>query len=95
VNSWEQDIELLRVISRLPGCTALDLARWTRGKNEDLYDAHRRVSWGIARLRIAGLVSDVTDRCPYCGSARSRWERNVPLFALRPIEPPDQGQFDF
>ena len=74
---------ILKLIKAQPGCTALDLAHLLQRPGEDLYDAHRRISWVIAHLRKNKTLVDVP-RCAVCGRALTRTHRNVPLYPTTP-----------
>ena len=80
--SNDYDQRVFAQIEQRPGITALDIAHNLRVfEDASVYDAHRKVSASIVRLRAQGLVEDCP-RCPRCHGALSRSKRNVKLYPL-------------
>lgn len=46
-----------------------------------IYGTQRAVSSAIASLRRKGWLVDCANRCPECGGAQTRGQRNVPIYA--------------
>jgi hypothetical protein len=68
----------INTIAMVPGTTAMGLALLYRGGERTKGDYHP-ISQVVARLRKQGVIVDVAERCPHCGAARTRGQKNVPL----------------
>jgi hypothetical protein len=75
---------VLEYIHRNPGTTQTQVIKAFGHSFFDptpQYGSQRKASRTIAALRMKGLIKDVSQRCPTCGAARTRGDRNVKLFA--------------
>ena len=75
-------------IKENPGCTMMPCATLLN-KPHSIYGKQKAATIAIAGLRRKGLVVDCK-RCPYCGRALTRAQRNVRLFAVNGQHPPKQ-----
>lgn len=78
MNTFDQTV--LAFVRERPGTTMPEVAAHYPVESKT-YGRQRAVSAAIARLRKRGLLLDCAHRCDHCGAAKTRGQRNVPLYA--------------
>jgi hypothetical protein len=77
-NTFDQRV--LDYIKANPGCTAKELTIHFPVESKT-YGRQRAINSAIARLRAAGCVQDVQNRCSQCRAALTRGIPNQPIYA--------------
>lgn len=80
----ELDAQVLDIVTLNPGAYTCKTLAEHLNIEDETYGPYQPVARSIARLRKAKLVQDVSERCPHCGSALSRGNKDVPLYPAKP-----------
>lgn len=70
--------QAIRFLYQTPGLTTAELARLVNVKDTQ-NGLQKAASWAVVSLRKRGYLVDVEARCPHCGCAKTRGQKNIPL----------------